>query len=113
MKASRNTGKDVLRGRPAPRTTGAASDPPRTLADAKAMAGTRRYVNPTIDRTPRARAASAAATIASASATVLASGFSHRTCLPASNAAIAISACACSAFATPTSVATTAGSARR
>ena len=35
---------------------------------------------------------SAAAAIASASATVLASGFSHSTCLPASSAAIAISA---------------------
>ena len=40
-----------------------------------------------------ARACSAAATIASASATVLASGFSHSTCLPASSAAMAISAC--------------------
>ena len=46
----------------------------------------------TIDRTPRASAATAASTIDSASATVLASGFSHRTCLPASSAAIAISA---------------------
>ena len=40
----------------------------------------------------RRRACSAAAAIASASATVLASGFSHSTCLPASSAAIAISA---------------------
>jgi hypothetical protein len=37
-------------------------------------------------------AASAAATIRSASATELASGFSQSTCLPASSAAIAISA---------------------
>jgi hypothetical protein len=42
--------------------------------------------------TPRAAARSAAAAIASASATVFASGFSHSTCLPASSAAIAISA---------------------
>ena len=39
------------------------------------------------------RPRSAAAAICSASATVLASGFSHSTCLPASSAAIAISAC--------------------
>ena len=44
-------------------------------------------------RTPRAAARSAAATMARASSTVLASGFSHSTCLPASSAAIAISAC--------------------
>jgi hypothetical protein len=44
-------------------------------------------------RTPFARALCAAATIARASSTVLASGFSHSTCLPASRAAIAISAC--------------------
>src|SRR6478752_4237025 len=43
-------------------------------------------------RTPWARARSAAAVMASASATVLASGFSHSTCLPASRAAMAISA---------------------
>ena len=49
-------------------------------------------MNPTIDLIPLAFAASAAAVIASASSTVLASGFSHRTCLPASRAAIAISA---------------------
>ena len=41
---------------------------------------------------PAARARSAAATIARASSTVLASGFSHSTCLPASSAAMAISA---------------------
>jgi hypothetical protein len=50
-------------------------------------------VNPTIDRTPVSFADSAASTIASASATELASGFSHSTCLPACSAAIAISAC--------------------
>ena len=49
-------------------------------------------MKPTIERTPEARARSAAAAIASASATVLASGFSHSTCLPASRAAMAISA---------------------
>ncbi len=43
-------------------------------------------------RTPRAAARSAAAAIASASARVLASGFSHSTCLPASSAAMATSA---------------------
>jgi hypothetical protein len=43
-------------------------------------------------RTPAARARSAAATIARASATELARGFSHSTCLPASSAAMAISA---------------------
>ncbi len=42
---------------------------------------------------PRPAARSAAAFIASASATVFASGFSQSTCLPASSAAIAISAC--------------------
>ena len=73
----------------------------RTVADPALLApaggpgrppGTRRYVKPTIERTPFARARSAAATMARASATVLASGFSHSTCLPASSAAIAISA---------------------
>ena len=44
-------------------------------------------------RTPCFAASVAAAAMASASATELAKGFSHRTCLPASNAAIAISAC--------------------
>jgi len=44
-------------------------------------------------RTPRPAARRAAAAIASASATEFASGFSHRTCLPASKAAMAISAC--------------------
>jgi hypothetical protein len=43
-------------------------------------------------RTPRAAARSAAAAIARASSTVLASGFSQSTCLPASRAAIEISA---------------------
>ncbi|MDQ1126678.1 hypothetical protein QE428_001711 [Microbacterium sp. SORGH_AS 505] len=43
-------------------------------------------------RMPRASARAAASVIASASATELASGFSQRTCLPASSAAIAISA---------------------
>ena len=43
-------------------------------------------------RTPRAAARRAAAAIASASATVLASGFSHSTWRPASKAAMAISA---------------------
>jgi hypothetical protein len=43
--------------------------------------------------TPAAAAFAAAPAIASASATVLASGFSHSTCLPASSAATAISAC--------------------
>jgi hypothetical protein len=43
-------------------------------------------------RTPLAAARSAAAAMARASSTVLASGFSHRTCLPASRAAIEISA---------------------
>jgi hypothetical protein len=50
-------------------------------------------VKPTIECTPRAAATSAASAIASASSTVLASGFSHSTCLPASSAAMAISAC--------------------
>ena len=54
-------------------------------------------------RTPLARAASAAATIAFASSTVLASGFSHSTCLPASSAAIAISACVSPGVQTSTS----------
>ena len=45
-----------------------------------------------MDRTPRLAARAAAAVIASASASVLASGFSHSTCLPASRAAMAISA---------------------
>ena len=49
-------------------------------------------MKPTIDRTPFSAARAAASAIASASATVLASGFSHSTCLPASRAAIAISA---------------------
>src|SRR3954453_3916660 len=44
-------------------------------------------------RTPWVAAFSAATTIARASSTVFASGFSHSTCLPASSAAIAISAC--------------------
>ncbi len=42
---------------------------------------------------PRSAARAAASAIASASSTVFASGFSHSTCLPASSAAIAISAC--------------------
>ena len=42
---------------------------------------------------PRVAASSAAAVISSASATVLASGFSHSTCLPACRAAVAISTC--------------------
>src|SRR5690554_258805 len=46
-----------------------------------------------MERTPAAWAVRAAATIVAASATVLASGFSHSTCLPASSAAMAISAC--------------------
>lgn len=46
-----------------------------------------------MDRTPRVAASAAAEAIASASATVLASGFSHSTCLPAASAASAISAC--------------------
>jgi hypothetical protein len=50
-------------------------------------------LNPTALCTPRARARRAAATIALASSTLLASGFSHSTCLPASSAATAISAC--------------------
>ncbi len=45
-----------------------------------------------MERTPDSAAFSAAAAIASASATLLASGFSQRTCLPASSASIAISA---------------------
>ena len=49
-------------------------------------------MKPTIERTPRSAARAAASAIASASATVFASGFSHSTCLPASSAAIAISA---------------------
>jgi hypothetical protein len=49
-------------------------------------------LKPTAERTPRAAAASAAATIARACATLLASGFSHSTCLPAASAAIAIAA---------------------
>jgi hypothetical protein len=43
-------------------------------------------------RTPLAAALAAAAAMARASSTVLASGFSHSTCLPASRAAIEISA---------------------
>ena len=54
-------------------------------------------------RTPAARARSAAATMARASATVLANGFSHRTCLPASSAAMAISACVSPGVQTSTS----------
>ena len=46
----------------------------------------------TMERTPLAAAASAASVIATASSTELASGFSQSTCLPASSAAIAISA---------------------
>src|SRR3954454_15217050 len=46
-----------------------------------------------MERTPCAAARSAAAAIVCASATVLASGFSHSTCLPAASAAMAISAC--------------------
>src|SRR6218665_85553 len=64
-----------------------------TMSRANATAGTRRYVNPTIAKTPLACARSAAAAICSASATELASGFSHSTCLPALRAAIAIWAC--------------------
>ncbi len=45
-----------------------------------------------MDRTPDACAATAAAAISRASATVLASGFSQSTCLPAASAASAISA---------------------
>ena len=44
-------------------------------------------------RAPLGNAASAAAAIRSASASVFASGFSHSTCLPACRAAIAIGAC--------------------
>ena len=43
--------------------------------------------------TPRAAASAATAAISLASATLLASGFSHSTCFPAFNAAMAISAC--------------------
>ena len=68
------------------------SRPEATSRRASATAGVRRYVKPTIERTPRWAADAAAAAIASASSTVLASGFSHMTCLPASSAAIAISA---------------------
>ena len=50
-------------------------------------------MKPTIARTPCFAASVAAADMASASATVFASGFSHMTCLPASSAATAISAC--------------------
>ena len=46
-----------------------------------------------MERTPRDWARPAAAAMASASGTVLASGFSHSTCLPASSAATEISAC--------------------
>ena len=52
--------------------------------------GWRRYMNASISRTP---SASQASTIRSASAAVIASGFSHRTCLPARAAAIVHSAC--------------------
>ena len=51
--------------------------------------GWRRYMNASIRWTPAARHAS---TIRSASAAVSASGFSHRTCLPARAAAIVHSA---------------------
>jgi hypothetical protein len=51
-------------------------------------------LKPIIERTPRALARAAAAAIARASGTVVASGFSHSTCWPASRAAMAISACA-------------------
>ena len=53
-----------------------------SVAEAEAMAAA----------AERAAARSAVATIARASSTVLASGFSHSTCLPASSAATAISA---------------------
>jgi len=49
-------------------------------------------LKPVIARTPPAAARAAAAVMARASSTVLASGFSQRTCLPASRAAIEISA---------------------
>ena len=49
-------------------------------------------MKPTIERTPAVRAARAASTIARASGTVLASGFSQSTCLPAASAAMVMSA---------------------
>ena len=52
--------------------------------------GCSRYMNASIRTTP---ASSQAAIIRSASRTVVASGFSHRTCLPAAAAAIVHSAC--------------------
>ncbi len=54
------------------------------------MAGERRNVKPT---QPSEVAASAAATIACASATEGASGFSHSTCLPAASRPSTISRC--------------------
>ena len=66
--------------------------PAAISARARATAGTRRKLKPTIARTPAPAARSAAAAMARASSTVLASGFSQRTCLPASRAAIEISA---------------------
>ena len=55
-----------------------------------AMAGERRNTKPTPASRPEA---SAAATMASASSTVGAIGFSHRTCLPAASRPSTISRC--------------------
>ena len=52
--------------------------------------GCSRYMKASINRTP---SAAQARTISSPSATVIASGFSHRTCLPARAAAIVHAAC--------------------
>jgi hypothetical protein len=60
--------------------------PDATISRATTHDGWWRYMNASISATP---ARSAAAIIVSASAAVSASGFSHRTCLPASAAAIA------------------------
>ena len=79
----------TARGRAGSRRAG----PRATSWRASAIAGHPAVGEADHRRGRRARAArSAAAAIASASATVLASGFSQSTCLPASSAAIAISA---------------------
>ena len=63
------------------------------------MAGVRRKEKPTPDWVS---AASAAVTMALASSTVGASGFSHRTCLPAASSASTTGRCSSLAMATET-----------
>ena len=64
--------------------------PEATDARTASQVGWSRYMNASISRTP---SASQASIIRSASAVVVARGFSHRTCLPARAAAIVHSAC--------------------